>query len=171
MSRVALKDHIRETHLFTTRAAVVLVIVGLMLLVIVARMVYLQVVAHEHYITLSQNNRISIVPVAPTRGLIYDRNGIILAQNLPAYSLDVVPERVKDMEATLAALSELVAVTDEEVARFRERLTQKRRFQPTPLKLRLSDEEVARRWISLSSTQATDLPAREDGDTDSIVVT
>ena len=160
MSRIALKDHIRETHLFTTRAVVALVVVAVVLLAITVRMVHLQVAGHEHYKTLSRNNRVSIVPEAPTRGLIFDRKGVILAQNLSAFSLEVVPERVADLEATLARLAELVEISDQDIARFRGRLKQKRRFQPTPLRLRLTEEEVARLAVNRHHFPGVEVNAR-----------
>lgn len=155
-----LKDHLRETRLFTSRAILALVVAILLLGVIIARMVYLQVLNHEHYSTLSQNNRVSIVPVAPTRGIIYDRNGVILAQNLPTFSLEIIPERTKDMAATVAALRDIIPISDNEVERFEQRLKQKRRFQPIPLRLRLSDEEVAKLAVNRHRFPGVEIQAR-----------
>ena len=143
MANLDLKDNLRESQLFSNRAAVALVLMVLAMVALVARMVYLQIVAHEHYATLSRNNRVSIVPEAPTRGLIFDRKGVILAQNLPSYSLEIVPERCDDVDQTIATLRQLIDISDDDIARFKKRLKHQRRFQSTPLRFRLSDEEAA----------------------------
>lgn len=114
------------------------------MLVLFGRMFYLQQLQHEHYTTLSTNNRVSIQPVAPIRGLILDRNGVILAQNIPTYSLGLVQERVENMEQTLTALGELIQISDEDLGRFRHEIKRRRRFEPVPLRFRLTDAEVAR---------------------------
>ncbi len=133
-----------ENHLFRRRVIVAALFSGALLAFVIIRLVYLQVVNHEHYTTLSRNNRVDIQPLAPTRGLIYDRNGVIVAENQPTFSLEVIPERIDDMEATLTAIRELIAVSDNDMERFRQILRRKRRFEEIPLRLRLSDEEVAR---------------------------
>ncbi len=160
MPRIALKDHFRETRLFTNRTIVVIVFILFVTLAIITRMAYLQIINHKHYTTLSQNNRVSIVPVAATRGLIFDRNGIILAQNLPAYSLDVVQERVKDMDQTLAELGKIINISKRDIERFKKQLAQKRRFQPVPLRFRLSDEEVARLAVNRHRFPGIEIQAR-----------
>lgn len=142
--QIAIKDHIREGQLFTSRAIIALIGIILILLAIIGRMMYLQIVSHEHYTTLSQNNRVSIQPLAPTRGLVFDRNGIILAQNLPTFALEIVPERVADLDQTIAQLGQIIEISDSDISRFHERLKQKRRFQSIPLRLRLTEAEVAR---------------------------
>ncbi len=101
--RLTIKDHIRESRLFNERAAIALFIVAILLSVSIARLVYLQILSHEHFSTLSDENRISLIPVPPTRGLIYDRNGVALAQNLPAFSLVLIPEQIADMDATVVS--------------------------------------------------------------------
>lgn len=138
-----LKDPIRERHLFNSRAIAATVFALLLVGGLIARMTYLQVVRHEHFTTLSTNNRVSLEPIAATRGLIYDRNGVLLAQNLPTFSLEVVQERVEDMDATLKSISDLIEVSDEDIERFRHELRRVRRFEAVPLRFRLSDKEVA----------------------------
>ena len=138
-----LKNPMRERHLFNVRAVIVAVVSALMILSLLARMIYLQILQHEHYTTLSTNNRVSVQPLAPTRGLIYDRNGVVLAQNHPTYSLKIVQERVEDMDGTLAEIGKLIEVTDEDIERFEHELKRRRRFEAVPLRFRLSDEEVA----------------------------
>ncbi|PKM45579.1 MAG: penicillin-binding protein 2 [Gammaproteobacteria bacterium HGW-Gammaproteobacteria-1] len=133
-----------ENYLFKRRVIVAALFSIALIAFVIIRLFFLQVINHEHYTTLSRNNRVDIQPIAPTRGLIYDRNGVILAENQPTFSLEIVPERVDDMEATLTAIRELITVSDSDMERFRQILLRKRRFEETPLRLRLSDEEVAR---------------------------
>lgn len=104
----------------------------------------LQIQQHEEYATRSEENRIRLDPIVPARGLVYDRNGVLLADNAPAYRLDIVPERVEDMPQLLAALRERVALSEDELRRFENARKGARRFKPIALKLRLSEEEIAR---------------------------
>ena len=99
---LTIKDSSRESLLFSLRAASAALIVGFLALVLVGRLVHLQIFKHQHFTTLSENNRVKIVPIAPTRGLIFDRQGEILAQNLPTYSLEVVPEVIEDVGVLVA---------------------------------------------------------------------
>ncbi len=138
-----IKDPYRERQLFLNRAILGAFFSTLLILLLVARMFYLEVLRHEHFTTLSTNNRVSLQPIPPTRGLIYDRHGVLLAQNLPTFSLEIVQERVEDMEATLQHIAELIEVSDDDLERFREELKSSRRFEAVPLRFRLSDEEVA----------------------------
>jgi len=158
--RTPLKDHLRETHSFTTRVVIALVCVGLLLGVVVVRLVYLQILSHEHFATLSEKNRVNIVPVPPTRGLIYDRNGVLLAQNLPSFSLEIIPEQADHLEATLAELRKLITISDDDLDSFRKRLQQKRPFESIPLRFRLSEEEVARFAINRYRFPGVDIQAR-----------
>jgi penicillin-binding protein 2 len=141
---LALKDHIRESLIFNRRLLIAIFIAGLLLLLLLVRLMYLQIIHQEHYSTLSENNRVNILPIPPTRGLIYDRNGVVLAQNLPSFSLRLVPEHIPNLEQTLTELRGLVAISAEDIARFHKDRKQKRRFEGIPLRFRLDDEEVAR---------------------------
>lgn len=138
-----LKNPIRERHLFQTRTIVALLFSLMLMIILISRMFYLQLMQHEHYSTLSTNNRVSVQPIAPTRGLIYDRNGMVLAQNLPTYSLELVQERVEDMDLTLEEIGKLIQVSDDDLTRFRRELKRRRRFEAVPLRFRLDDKEVA----------------------------
>ncbi len=91
MPRIAIKDYLHESQLFLGRAIVSAIFVIALLLLLVLRLAYLQITSHDHFTTLSQDNRLKLVPLPPTRGLIYDRNGVLLAQNVPAYSLRSPP--------------------------------------------------------------------------------
>lgn len=139
------KDHHAETRLFRWRLAAAVVIMLIMLGALVSRMLWLQVIQHNHYSTLSDHNRIQIRPIAPPRGLILDREGRILAANKSVLSVSVVPEQVDDMSHTLAAIGKLIELTPDTLSRFKKRLTAPRRpWEPVPLRSRLSDKEAAK---------------------------
>lgn len=142
--RVTIKDHFRESRLFNERAAWAVFITLLLVGVIGGRLIYLQVINHSHFTTLSDGNRINIVAVPPMRGFIYDRNGVLLAQNIPSFSLEIIPEKAGNLDETIAALRQLVAVSDEDVRRFYRQLRRKRPFHSIPLRFNLNDAEMAR---------------------------
>jgi len=139
-----LRDSAAELLQFRNRALLGLLAVFVGLGVLGGRFVYLQVLSYDEYHTRSERNRIKPRPVVPARGLIYDRNGILLADNVPAYRLELIPEQIPDMLATLDGLGEVLPVSEDELERFRAARVGKRRFQPVPLKMRLSEAEVAR---------------------------
>ncbi|UCC56796.1 MAG: penicillin-binding protein 2 [Gammaproteobacteria bacterium] len=144
LRQLTLKDHLLEYHLFSNRAITLLVLCGLMLLALLGRLWYLQVIEHEHFTTLSEDNRVKLQPIAPNRGLIYDRNGILLADNLPSYRLEITPEQVDDMPSTLMELEEYIHIRETDRDRFDKLLGRKPQFEAIPLRFHLSDEEVAR---------------------------
>ena len=153
-------DSSRESFLISMRAVGAALIVGLLTLLLVGRLVHLQIFKHQHFTTLSENNRVKIVPIAPTRGLIFDRRGEILAQNLPAYSLEVVPEAVEDLDALIAELRGIIEITGEDEEAFFAALARKRRFERVPLRLRLEDREVARFSVNRHRFPGVDVGAR-----------
>jgi penicillin-binding protein 2 len=155
-----IKDHIRETRLVNERAAMVLFITVLLVAVVVGRLVYLQVLNHDHFTTLSHDNHVNIVPVPPTRGLIYDRHGVLLAQNVPTFSLEITPEQVKDMDATLKALGKIVHIDKDDLERFRANLQQNRPFESIPLRYHLSEQELARFAVNRHRFPGVDTEAR-----------
>ncbi|WEN15128.1 penicillin-binding protein 2 [Rhodanobacter sp. AS-Z3] len=148
--RRSLKDPRGESLLFRRRAlaAFALIVLGLCLLLV--RFAFLQVTHHEEFATRSQNNRVKPRAIPPARGLIYDRNGVLLADNVPAFRLEVVPEQVKDMSALLAQLGHVVPLDPDDLEAFRKQLKQSRRFDSVPLKMHLSEDEIDRfavnRW-------------------------
>jgi penicillin-binding protein 2 len=140
-----LKDYSQESITFTNRALIAFAVVVLMMAVLVGRIYFLQVVEHERYAAISENNRVQLQPMAPRRGLIYDRNGTLLADNRPNFSLTLLKEEVRDLEGTLARIGEIVELEPGEIERFRRRLDQRRRpFSSVPLKFGLTEEEIAR---------------------------
>ena len=143
MNFAALKDLDRELARFRRRIRIGAVFVGLLALLLLARAYYLQIVRHDHYVERAESNRISLVPTAPNRGLIYDRHGRILAENYSAYTLEVTRARTHDLEATLAEVGKLIEITPGQLRRFRRLLAESHEFETVPLKSKLTDEEVA----------------------------
>ena len=139
-----LKDHFHETQIFNQRVLIAGLIMFFLLILLLSRLIYLQITNQQHYATLSENNRVSIRPIAPTRGLIFDRNGILLAQNLPSFTLEIIPEHVDDLNKTLENLSQLININKEDLKRFHKSRRKKRRFEGVPLRFRLNEEEVAK---------------------------
>ena len=138
------KDNLLESRLFMGRVLVALFVGGLLFIALVMRLVYLQVVAHDHFRTLSEDNRVKLQPVPPNRGLIYDRNGVLLADNLPSFRLEIVPEEIDDLDATLAELGNLVEIKPVDLERFHKLRRRMNRFDGVPLRFHLNEEEVAR---------------------------
>ena len=155
-----IKDIARETSIVRTRVLAASVCVLVLAGVLVLRMINLQVLEYEHFSTLSEDNRVKIVPLPPTRGLIYDRNGVALAQNTPTFTLEIVPENVDDMDSLLSELAEVVYLTPEDIKQFRRMLRKKRRFQSVPLRYRLNDLEVARFSVNRHRFPGVDVHAR-----------
>lgn len=140
-----LKDHFREGRVFNSRALVAFAVVILLSIMLVARMIYLQVFQHDTYVTQSDQNRVSVEPIAPTRGLIFDRNGNLLADNQPTYSVSILKERAPDIDEIIEKISRIIPIDEADPERFHKRLSQRRRpFTPVALRYRLSEEEIAR---------------------------
>ena len=138
-----IKDHHSERRLFLTRVIISSVFAFVFIGIVVARLVQLQVIDYELFAEKSQGNRFRIEPVAPTRGLIFDRQGRILAQNLPAYQLELIPEQVPDLADTLDRLAELDLIKAEDIPRLNGLIKNGPRFKPVTLRFRLSESEVA----------------------------
>ncbi len=109
LKRIPIKNHHQEIQLTAQRSMLALVGICLLIILLVIRLAYLQIYKHDVYITLSTKNWLDLVPVEPTRGLIYDRKGVMLAENIPVFSLDVIPFQVTDLTKTLNSLSKIVA--------------------------------------------------------------
>ncbi len=146
--KLTIKNHRQEAALFTRRSIAAFVFVIVFLLCIFIRLYYLQVNEHTMYSTLSRQNLMYVIPVEPNRGLIFDRNGVLLAKNIPVYSLDIIPERVKNMSALLQLLPKIITITPKEIRLFKHSLREFRPFQPVPLKLKLTQQQVAKIYIN-----------------------
>ncbi|MBO9471195.1 penicillin-binding protein 2 [Endozoicomonas sp. G2_2] len=140
----AIKNHAAERSMFLLRTAVAGAVIAVLVGVLLFRVSYLQVLRHGYYETRSQDNRMRVQVMPPVRGLIYDRNGVILADNLPAYRLEIVPEQVEDLSATLDRLANIIEIRDADRDRFHERVAKTPRFRGVPIRLNLSQREVAR---------------------------
>ncbi|MFO8045828.1 MAG: penicillin-binding protein 2 [Halomonas sp.] len=144
-NRDNLKSPEQELRIFRVRALLAVVLIFAMTGLLMGRLAYLQVVQHEVYSTRSEKNRVRVEPLPPTRGLIYDRNGVLLAENRPTYNLTLVRERVDDLDNTLSLLVELLELPDKEAEAFRLRSGQRQRpFQPALLMSDLDEDQIAR---------------------------
>ncbi len=145
-----LKDTRQEAVLFVRRALVGFAIILVALAALALRFWYLQVDRHDEFQARSDSNRILTRPLAPARGLIYDRNGVLLAENVAAFRLEIIPEQVPDMDALLDDLIATIGVNDDDIVRFKALRKGKRSYESLPLRLKLSEEEIARfavnRW-------------------------
>ena len=110
VKEITLKDNEHESQLVTRRVYVSAVLILLLVGLIISRVFYLTVLQHDHFTTLSQSNRVKITPIPPIRGLIYSRDGVVLAENKPTFSLEVVPEQIDDLEKTISQLKKVINV-------------------------------------------------------------
>ncbi|HWQ39009.1 MAG TPA: penicillin-binding protein 2 [Burkholderiales bacterium] len=141
---VELRDHQRELYLFQIRLAIAGAVVLIAFALLFVRFVYLQVVQHQYYHLLAEQNRVNVVPVVPNRGVIVDRNGVVLANNFGAYTLEIVPAQVDDIDAVIDELAGLIEITAKDRKRFQKLLEEVPDFSGVPIRTRLNDEEVAR---------------------------
>jgi penicillin-binding protein 2 len=141
---IELKNHQREIYYFRLRLVLSLGFVAVMLLILLLRFFYLQVIRHDYFRTMADSNRIYVVPIVPNRGLILDRNGVVMAQNYSGYTLEIAPDKVTDMDALIAELSKLVEITPKDIKRFQKLLTERQTLETMPIRSQLSNEEVAR---------------------------
>ncbi len=161
MSRnVELRDHRRELYLFQIRLAVSGIVVSGVFLMLLSRLFYLQVMQHDYYQLLAEQNRVSIVPVVPHRGVILDRNGVTLASNYAAYTLEITPSQVDDLDAVIDELSTLVEITPKDRRRFDKLLEEVPDFSSVPIRTRLNDGEVARFAVNRYRIRGVDINAR-----------
>src|SRR5687768_12721785 len=143
-SSVRIKDHHAEQQLFEQRAVVAAVIMLIALGMVISRLVWLQVVKYDYFSELSQGNRIRIEPVPPNRGLILDRNGAVLATNAPSYQLELTREDVENVDGTLAGIAELGLIDKADIPTLKRDIRGRRAFDAVPIKLQLTEEELAR---------------------------
>jgi penicillin-binding protein 2 len=138
-----IKDHHSERRVFIARVILTSIVAIVLLGLVIARLVQLQVFDYEHFAERSQGNRVRIEAVPPIRGLVFDRQGRVLAENLPAYQLELIPEQVDDLEATLHRLASMNLIESADIPRFLELSDSGPRFKPVTLNMRLSDEQIA----------------------------
>lgn len=143
MKKIALKNHISETDLFRNRLFAAAGAIGLFAFLLFGRLVYLQLIEHRLYSTLSRQNLLSVIPIEPNRGLIYDRNGVILAKNIPSYTLQIIPSKVDNIDNLFAKLKNLLGLSDDDIAEYNRVRNQYRNFEPVPLMFKLTEQQVA----------------------------
>jgi len=153
-------DYSSDVRLFKRRAGVAALICLLMVAILLVRLAKLQIVEYAYFSDLSENNRVRLMALPPNRGLIYDRNGVILAENRPTFHLELIPEQVDDLEATLKGLSEIVSLSESNVSEFRDSLRTHRSFESISLRTRLDDVEVARLAVNRHRFPGMDISAR-----------
>src|SRR5690349_12311768 len=160
MRGIDIRNSEQEVHQFRMRVgiagAAVLIAFGLL----AVRFLYLQVWQHDVYQAKAEDNRISIVPVTPNRGLIVDRNGVVIARNYSGYTLEIFPRRVRNLERTIDELTQYVDITGRDRARFRKLLQETRNAESLPIKNRLSDEEVAKFAANRYRFEGVEIKAR-----------
>jgi penicillin-binding protein 2 len=155
-----LKNPERELQYFRRRMTIAGVIIIAAFGGLLGRFVYLQLLEHQHYQTLAESNRIAIVPIVPNRGVVTDRNGVVLAQSYSAYTLEVMPSRVKNLDAMIDELSTIVDVQPRDRKRFKRLLEESKNFESLPLRTRLTDEEVARFAVNRYRFPGVEIKAR-----------
>ena len=142
---IRLKDHEKDARLVRSRVVVGAIVVVALICALIARLYYLQVVQYEYHSTLSENNRVHVRPLPPPRGLIFDRNGVVIADNRPSFSLSMTRERSKGWQQELDLVVEILGLTPEDRALFEKRMKQGRRpFEAVPILFELNEEQIAR---------------------------
>ena len=158
---VRIKDHWREQRMFDRRALVIGALMALATLGLIARLVLLQVVRHEYYSDLSQGNRVRTEPIPAARGLILDRNGEVVAANQPAYQLELVPEEVPNLRDTLTRLVALGLLRSDQIDELKRTIESSRSFDSVPIRLRMSDDDVARFAVRRFEFPGIDIKTRQ----------
>jgi penicillin-binding protein 2 len=161
MPAVRIKDHWREQRLFDQRSLVCAVIMALATVGLIARLYLLQVTRHDLYSDLSQGNRVRTEPIPAARGLILDRAGEVIAGNQPAYQLELVPEEVPDIAQTLQSLVEIGLIRAEDIDELERTIDSSRSFDSVPIRLRMSDEDVARFAVRRFEFPGLDIKTRQ----------
>lgn len=158
--RDSLKDAAYEAAIFRSRTIVALAFVFVAFVLVGIRYGYLQIYQYASYSTLSDKNRLQVMPIPPTRGLIYDRYGVLLAENIPSYRLVLVKEHIGDVESTLDQISKLITLTESQRQRFYKNLRQPRRpFEPVTVKSQLTEDEIAQIAVNLYKLDGVDVEA------------
>ena len=160
MGTVRIKDHWAEQRLFESRALAAAFIIAALTVVLVGRLVVLQVARYDYYAELSQGNRVRVEPLPAQRGLILDRNGQVLAENRPAFQLELVRERVPNVEATLKRLIEIGVLPVDDLDETRKLVKSRRSFESVPIRLRLTDEEIGRFAVHRFEFPGVDIATR-----------
>ncbi|MCK5336386.1 MAG: penicillin-binding protein 2 [Gammaproteobacteria bacterium] len=143
MYRTLIKDLYMEVRMFNIRAIVAAMVSIILISLLLVRLFQLQIIEHAHFDTLSDNNRVRLMSSAPNRGLIYDRHGMVIAENRPTFSLDITPEEVDDIELMLEELGKIISIRESDIKQFKKALKKHKPFQGIPLRTNLNENEVA----------------------------
>jgi penicillin-binding protein 2 len=155
-----IKDRFLENRIFLSRTVILFAFILLLVAGLVSRLVYLQVLGHKRYHNMATNNRIKVSSIPPTRGIIYDKHGRILAENLASYSLELIPDQVTDMEETLQRLQLALSIPPEKIAAFNKQRKHYKHFDSIPLLLQLDKTEVAKFAVLRHTFPGVDIHAR-----------
>ncbi len=159
-TRATIKDHWGEQRMFEQRVIAAGVLIMLLLCALIGRLFWLQVMRHDYFTELSQGNRVRIEPIPAPRGTIYDRNGTIMAENRPAYQLELVREEVPDLEATLQRLVEIGLIAKDDLDDTKRLIGSRRGFESVPIRLRLTEDEIATFAVHRFEFQGVDIATR-----------
>lgn len=155
-----IKDPSAEAELYQGRAVFAIVVISLIFMVVLSRYVYLQIFQYQRFKTESDNNRVHVQSLAPKRGLIFDRKGRLLAENISSQSLVIVRERVPDLEETLSRLQALLSIDEKEVDDFRRRLQRQRPFEEVPLLFDLDEHQIAKVAVNIHTLPGVEIQAQ-----------
>ncbi len=158
--QLELKDYLRETNLVHSRLVSLVVLLALMVMVLVGRIWYLQVYQYQRFEVLSKDNRVRLIPVPPVRGQIYDRNGKVLAENIPVFTLEVLPSEVKNMDGLLDSLAKIIQISPNEIRKFKAQVRSRPDFESQILKVNISEEEAARFFVNKNRFGGAEVHAR-----------
>ena len=159
-SRRELKNYQNEQHNFKLRLAVLGLLVLIAFSALAIRFYFLQIKRYDYYQTLAENNRISIVPITPNRGLISDRNGVVLAHNFFVYTLEVTPSKIDDLDATIAEIAKLVEISPVDMKRFNKQKDESHNFESIPLRTHLNEVEAAKFAVNRYRFPGVELKSR-----------
>ena len=143
-SLAELRDTQADIQRFRGRVIVVQVVVLVCFVLLLTRLAYLQVVRHDDLLEQAENNRTAVLPTVPPRGTILDRNGVVLASNYSAYTLEITPSKVANLDATIEELGKVLEIHVRDKRRFKRLMEESRSFESLPIRTRLTDQEVAR---------------------------
>jgi penicillin-binding protein 2 len=159
-SLAELRDTQADIQRFRDRVIVVQMVVLVCFVLLLTRLAYLQIVRHDDLLEQAENNRTAVLPTVPPRGTILDRNGVVLASNYSAYTLEITPSKVQDLETTINELAELVEIQTKDRRRFKRLREESKSFDSLPIRTRLTDEEVARFSAQRYRFPGVDIKAR-----------
>jgi len=146
--RLSIQHHLRESALFNQRALIAAFLVALFVLILLFRLAYLQLMEHGFYSTLSKKNIMTIVPMEPNRGLVFDRYGVLLAKNVPSYNLVLIPGQIKHLNKTIEAIQKVIPLSANDLKLFHRELYQHRPYEPVTLKANLTESELSQFYVN-----------------------